>query len=124
MNTALSRRYSRLKSLGILSNALHDMSIGTRRLGRKKVHLSQVSAETRLHIVKLAATKSRTHQEIADMFNIRRRAVSKLLSDVQHSKSSIIKKRTKEIMKAQNEGAIIYVINMMMDRGISVWSSK
>ena len=27
-------------------------------------------------------------------------------------------------MKTQNEGAIIYVINMMMDKGISVWSSK
>ena len=50
--------------------------------------------------MKLAATKTRTHKEIGDLFNIRASTVSKLISDLNRSKSTIAKRRGKEIEKA------------------------
>ena len=77
---------------------------------RKRLNLSQIGAATRLRIVKLAASKTRTHQEIADMFNVRASAVSRLSSDLNRSNSAIVKRREKELKRQQMNGAIIYVL--------------
>ena len=63
-----------------------------------------------MRIAKLAASKTRTHQEIADMFNIRASAVSKLSSGLKRSNMAIVKRREKELKKQQMNGAIIYVL--------------
>ena len=63
-----------------------------------------------MRIAKLAASKSRTHQEIADKFNIRASAVSKLSSELNRSNSAIVKRREKELKRQQMNGAIIYVL--------------
>ena len=62
------------------------------RIRRKKLNLSQVGASTRMQIVELIATKSRTHREIGDMFGIRASSVSKLSSDFNRSRSTIVKR--------------------------------
>ena len=47
---------------------------------------------------------------IADMFNIRASAVSKLSSELNRSNSAIVKRREKELKRQQMNGAIIYVL--------------
>ncbi len=52
----------------------HEHNSGSAK--RKRLSLSQVSAQTRVAIVKLAATKSRTHKEIGELYNVRPIVVS------------------------------------------------
>ena len=52
----------------------HEHNSGSAK--RKRFTLSQVSTQTRVEIVKLAATKTRTHKEIGELFNIRPAVVS------------------------------------------------
>ena len=59
-----------------------------------------MGAATRMQIVELIATKSRTHQEIAEIFNIRPSSVSKLSSDLNRSRSTIVKRRKRELKQA------------------------
>ena len=43
---------------------------------RKRLTLSKVNAKTRVKIVKMAASKLRTHKEIGEIFNVRTTVVS------------------------------------------------
>ena len=43
---------------------------------RKRLTLSKVNAKTRVKIVKMAASKLRTHKEIGEIFNVRTIVVS------------------------------------------------
>ena len=64
---------------------------------RKRLSLSKVNAQTRLQILKMAAAKLRTHREIADLFNVQTSTVASLTSALKRSKSTIVKRRMKEL---------------------------
>ena len=52
----------------------HEHNIGSFK--RKRLSLAKVNAETRVKIVKMAAAKTRTHREIAELFNVRTSTVA------------------------------------------------
>ena len=91
---------------------------------RKRLSLSQVNAVTRLEIVKMASNKSRTHKEIGELFNVRTAVVSRLASALKRSKSTIAKRRVKELKKFHNQVAIVSVIKKILNERYSIWSSK
>ena len=68
-------------------------------LKRKRLTLPQVNSETRVEIVKMALDKTHTHKEIADLFNVRTAVVSQLTSALKRSKSTIAKRRVKELKR-------------------------
>ena len=72
----------------------------------------------------MAATKARTHKEIADIFNVRARAVTSLTSALKRSKSTIVKRRTKELTRSLNHEAIIAVVRRMINEKQSIWYVK
>ena len=51
-----------------------------------------------------------THQEIADAFNVGRHVVARLSSELKRSSLSVIKRREREIQRAQQEAAVIAAI--------------
>lgn len=55
--------------------------------------MSHLSAKTRVNILKMIATKERTHKEIGEVFNVSTKVVSNLSSSLKQSKSSIVKRR-------------------------------
>ena len=61
--------------------------------------MSQVNSETRVEIVKMALDKTHTHKEIGDLFNVRTAVVSSLTSALKRSKSTIVKRRVKELKR-------------------------
>ena len=77
---------------------------------RKRLNLSQVNAATRLEILKIAKNKARTHKEIGELFNVRTAVVSHLTSALKRSKSTIVKRRVKELEKSHKQVAIVSVI--------------
>ena len=61
---------------------------------RKRLRLSQVSAATRVEIVKMAVSRTRTHKEIGELFNVRPTVVAQLTSALKRSKPTIVKRQT------------------------------
>ena len=60
---------------------------------RKRKSLRLIDSETRLKIVKLVASNSRTCGEVARLFNIKVQAVYDLLKDLRKKKRCFLKKR-------------------------------
>ena len=59
-----------------------------------------------MRVVKLAVSKTRTYDEIANKFNIKLHAVSDLVSNMKKRPSCFIKKREKELKKIISQVAI------------------
>lgn len=91
---------------------------------RKRLTLSQVNAETRLEIVKMARSKKLTQKEIGELFNVRTQVVSQLTSALKRSKSTIVKRRVKELKKFHNQVAVVSVIQEILNERYSIWSAK
>ena len=72
----------------------------------------------------MAASKERTHKEIAELFNVRTSTVSSLTSALKRSKSTIVKRRTKELQRTRNQEAIASVVRRMISEKQSIWSVK
>ena len=72
----------------------------------------------------MAASKERTHKEIGELFNVRTSTVSSLTSALKRSKSTIVKRRTKELMKAISQEAVVHVVRRMISEKQSIWSMK
>ena len=72
----------------------------------------------------MAASKERTHKEISELFNVRTSTVSSLTSALKRSKSTIVKRRTKELMKAISQEAVVHVVRRMISEKQSIWSMK
>ena len=89
----LNRNYLPTTKQPIGKEMLEGHEHNTASLKRKRRTLSEVSAEMRLEIVKMAATKTRTHREIGEIFKVRTSAVSSLSSALKRSKSTIVKRR-------------------------------
>ena len=96
----------------------------TASLKRKRRSLSKISAKTRIEIVKMAASKTRTHREIGELFNVRTSAVSTLASTFKRSKSTIAKRRVKELKRSHDLAAIVSVVNGLVNDRCSIWSAK
>ena len=64
----------------------------------------------------MAASKERTHKEIAEIFNVRICTVSSLTSALKRSKSTIVKRRTKELQRARNQEVIVSVVKRMISK--------
>ena len=91
---------------------------------RKRLNLSQVNAATRLEILKIARNKTRTHKEIGELFNIRTAVVNHLTSALKRSKSTIVKRRVKELKKSHKQLAMVSVIKELLNKQYSIWSAK
>ena len=91
---------------------------------RKRLNLSQISAEMRAEIVKIAASKTRTHRELGELFNVRTSAVTQLASALKRSKSTIAKRRAKELKRSHEEAAIISVVRGLIRERCSIWNAK
>ena len=91
---------------------------------RKRLNLSQVSATTRLEILKIARSKTRTHKEIGELFNVRTTVISHLTSTFKRSKSTIVKRRVKELTKSHKQLAMVSVIQEILNKRYSIWSAK
>ena len=89
----LKRNYLPAQKQQIRKELLLGHEHNTASAKRKRLCLSQVSAQTRLQIVKMAATKTRTHKEIGELFNVHTSVVKQLSSAVKRSKPSIVKRR-------------------------------
>ena len=64
---------------------------------RKRRSLRQLNSKERLHIVKLAASKSRTSVEIAELYNVKVQVVYDLVRDSKKRQSYFIKKKEAEL---------------------------
>ena len=64
---------------------------------RKRRSLRQLSSKERLHIAKLAASKSRTCIEISQLFNVKVQVVYDLVKDSKKKQSYFIKKKEIEL---------------------------
>ena len=64
---------------------------------RKRRVLKQLSSKERLHIVKLAASNSRTCIEIAELFNVKVQVVYDLVKDSKKKQRYFIKKKEVEL---------------------------
>ena len=91
---------------------------------RKRLNLSQVNATTRLEILKIARSKTRTHKEIGELFYVRTTVVSHLTSTLKRSKSTIVKRRVKELTKSHKQLAMVSVIQEILNKRYSIWSAK
>ena len=60
---------------------------------QKRKSLRLIDSETRLEIVKLVATNSRTHGEVARLYNVKVQAVYDLLKDLKKKKRFFLTKR-------------------------------
>ena len=72
----LIRNYLPIRKAPIRKELLLGHEHNTGSLKRKRLSLSQVGAQTRVQIAKLAAAKTRTHKEIGELFNVRPAVVS------------------------------------------------
>ena len=55
--------------------------------------MRDLSVDVRLRIVKLVISNKRSHEEVADMFNIKVQAVRDLMKNLKKGKSYFVKKR-------------------------------
>ena len=78
---------------------------------RKRKSLRQVDADTRLKIVKLVASNTRTCGEVARLFDVKVQAVYGLLKDLKKSQKLFLKKKQSELRKANEEAGIICAIH-------------
>ena len=69
--TRLERNHLPTPKQKISEELLLGQEHNTASLKRKRLSLSQVSAQTRVEIVKMAVAKTRTHKEIGELFNVR-----------------------------------------------------
>ena len=96
----LKRNYLPARKRQIRKELLLGHEHNTASANRRRLYLSQVSAKTRVQIVKMAAAKTRTHREIGELFNVRTLAVTQLSSAFKRSKSSIVKRRRQELKRS------------------------
>ena len=64
---------------------------------RKRRSLRQLNSKERLHIAKLAASKSRTSIEIAELYNVKVQVVYDLVKDSKKKQGYFIKKKEVEL---------------------------
>ena len=67
-----------------------------------------------MDIIKMAAAKGRTHKEISELFNVRCTTVAALTSALKRGKSTVIKRRTKELSRANKHAAIVKVVSRLI----------
>ena len=91
---------------------------------RRRKSLRQLDAETRLRLVKLVASKSRTCGEIATLFNVKVKAVYELVKDLKKKKVLFINKRKSELRKATEEAGVICAIHKASIDQRHVWSAR
>ena len=72
----LARSYLSAPKKKVEKELLEGHEHNTGSLKRKRLSLRQVSSSVRTKIVKMAATKTRTHREIGELFKIRTSTVS------------------------------------------------
>ena len=93
----LTRNYLSVPRPTISKEMLYGHEHNSSSSKRKRLSLTKVNAQTRLQILKMAAAKMRTHREIAELFNVQSSAVASLTSALKRSKSTIVKRRMKEL---------------------------
>ena len=91
---------------------------------RKRKSLRQLDSTTRLKVVKLAASKLYTCEEIASRFNIKVQAVYHLLKDSKKRKAYFINKKEKELQRAKNETGIVQTISEALATQTRIWNAK
>ena len=91
---------------------------------RKRKTLRQLDSATRLKVVRLAASKLYTCEEIASRFNIKVQAVYDLSKDVKKRKVYFIKKKEKELQRAKNETGIVQAISEAIATQTRIWNAK
>ena len=69
-----------------------------------------VDVATRLRIVKLFASKKRTVEELAVMFNVKEQAVMDLNRDLKRKQRYFVKKREAELRRVMQQVAIVGVV--------------
>ena len=91
---------------------------------RKKRTLRQLNVETRLQIAKLAASKTRSHAEIALAFNIKVQLVGDLMKDAKKKQVYFVKKKQAELRRAEQEAAIVLQVRKRLLDETPIWSAK
>ena len=77
-----------------------------------------------MKVVKLAASKKHTCEEIASRFNIKVQAVYDLSKDARKRKVYFIKKKEKELRRAKNEAGVIQTIRAAVVNQKRIWNAK
>ena len=72
--------------------------------------MRQLSAEQRMRVVRLAASKARTSKEIAALFNVKVQTVYSLTSAARKKTSLFTKKKQAELRRTRQQAAIISVV--------------
>ena len=78
---------------------------------RKRRSLRQLDVDTRLRLVKLVASGTRTSGEIATLFNVKVQVVYELVKDLKKKKILFINKRQSELLKATQEAGVICAVH-------------
>jgi len=120
----LRRSYSPLGKQKIGQELLQGHEHNTASPKRKRLSLSQVSAAKRVEIVKMAVSKTRTHREIGELFNVRTSVVAQLSSAFKRSKPTIAKRRAQELKRSQEQAAIISVVKELISVRCSIWNVR
>ena len=81
---------------------------------RKKRTLTQLGAEERVAIAKLAASKTLTQREIAERHNVSTQLVTRLLFSMKHDLQPFIKRKARELKSAQEHAAIIHCVKQSL----------
>ena len=91
---------------------------------RKRKTLRMLDARTRLDIVKMASSKQKSGQEIADLFDIKVQAVRDLVKDAKKKRVYFINKRARELDHVAATAAIVTAIQEKITCDESIWSAR
>ena len=69
-----------------------------------------------MRVLKLAVSRRRSYQEIADMFNIKMQAICDLVKNSKQSQCYFIKKREKEVRSIVQQVAIAGAVQTSINR--------
>ena len=120
----LERCYTRPAKSQIDKRELIDVEHNPCSPKRKRRGLVQLSAQTRVDIAKMISSGKRPHKEIADLFDVSTLVVTKISGALKRNSDLFVKRRARELRKAQQQAGILSVARGMIDERKSIWTVK
>ena len=89
---------------------------------RKRRPLREISAATRLEIVRLATTTRHTCQELALLYNVKVQTIYNLKKDAKKDQRYFVNKKEKELRRTRATSAIVGAVADSIDRKETIWT--
>ena len=91
---------------------------------RRRRTIRQLDVDERMRVVKMLSSRTRTGQEVADLFNLKLQAVRDLAKDMKGKQTYFVKKRKVEIRRVLDQASIVGVIQRIINSEQSIWNAN